>query len=69
MLTLAGLFVTEDERVFVCDHINCRILMTDTGEKIMLLRTGRVRAGKAGGSFCARWLSECFGTQGDTGRT
>ena len=33
IVNLAGLFVTEDERVFVCDHINCRILMTDTGEQ------------------------------------
>ena len=32
-VALGGLFVTEDERIFVCDHINCRILMTDTGEK------------------------------------
>ena len=30
---LAGLFVTEDERIFVCDHKNDRILMTDAGEK------------------------------------
>ena len=29
---LAGLFVTEDERVFVCDFGNDRILMTDAGE-------------------------------------
>ena len=29
---LAGLFVTEDERIFVCDYGNDRILMTDAGE-------------------------------------
>ena len=32
-VNLAGLFVTEDERIFVCDHENRRILMTDAGEK------------------------------------
>ena len=32
-IELAGLFVTEDERIFVCDYENCRILMTDAGEK------------------------------------
>ena len=32
-VNLAGLFVTEDERIFVCDTGNRRILMTDTGEK------------------------------------
>ena len=31
-VSLDGLFVTEDERIFVCDRINCRILMTDAGE-------------------------------------
>ena len=31
---LAGLFVTEDERIFVCDFVNRRILMTDAGEKV-----------------------------------
>ena len=30
---LAGLFVTEDERIFVCDRNNHRILMTGAGEK------------------------------------
>ena len=30
---LAGHFVTEDERIFVCDYYNCRILITDAGEK------------------------------------
>ena len=29
---LCGLFVTEDERIFVCDNRNCRILMTDAVE-------------------------------------
>ena len=29
---LAGLFVTEEERIFVCDFGNDRILMTDAGE-------------------------------------
>ena len=32
-VNLGGLFVTEDERIFVCDRINCRILMTDAGEE------------------------------------
>ena len=32
-VNLAGLFVTEDERIFVCDQGNHRILMTDAGEK------------------------------------
>ena len=32
-VNLAGLFVTEDERIFVCDMGNDRILMTDAGEK------------------------------------
>ena len=30
---LGGLFVTEDKRIFVCDHENRRILMTDAGER------------------------------------
>ena len=30
---LGGLFVTEDERIFVCDPGNARILMTDAGEQ------------------------------------
>ena len=30
---LGGLFVTEDERIFVCDSNNCRILMTDAVDK------------------------------------
>ena len=30
---LGGLFVTEDERIFVCDRNNHRILMIDAGEK------------------------------------
>ena len=29
---VGGLFVTEDERIFVCDRDNYRILMTDAGE-------------------------------------
>ena len=29
---LAGLFVTEDERIFVGDHGKCQVLMTDAGE-------------------------------------
>ena len=65
---LAGLFVTEDERIFVCDYGNDRILMTDAGGKFLLLRTGRHRARLPLGSLGARWLSECFGTQGDRGR-
>ena len=32
-VNLGGLGVTEDERIFVCDRINCRILMTDAGDK------------------------------------
>ena len=32
-VSLAGLFVTEDERIFVCDHANYQILMTDAGER------------------------------------
>ena len=31
-VNLGGLFVTEDERIFVCDPGNDRILMTDVGE-------------------------------------
>ena len=31
---LGGLFVTEDERIFVCDCNNDRILITDAGEKV-----------------------------------
>ena len=30
---LGGLFVTEDERIFVCDRDNYQILMTDAGER------------------------------------
>ena len=33
-VNLCGLFVTEDERIFVCDHENHRILMTEAGENI-----------------------------------
>ena len=29
---LGGLFVTEDERIFVCDHGNCQVLVIDAGE-------------------------------------
>ena len=29
---LGGLFVTEDESIFVCDSNSCRILKTDAGE-------------------------------------
>ena len=32
-VNLAGHFVTEDERIFVCDHENRRILMPDAGER------------------------------------
>ena len=32
-VNLAGLFVTEDERIFVCDFGNDRILIEDAGEK------------------------------------
>ena len=31
-VNLAGLFVTDDERIFVCDRDNDRILIEDTGE-------------------------------------
>ena len=31
-VSLVGLFVTEDERIFVCDHETGRILITDAGE-------------------------------------
>ena len=34
VVCLAWLFVTEDERIFVCDTGNDRILMTDAGENI-----------------------------------
>ena len=34
IVNLAGLFVTEDERIFVCDRDNYQILMTDAGENI-----------------------------------
>ena len=33
---LGGLFVTEDERIFVCDRANYQILMTDAGERTSL---------------------------------
>ena len=65
---LAGLFVTEDERIFICDFGKRRILMTDGGEETSCSELDVSELGKPLALLVQDGFLNVFGRQGDTGR-